>query len=349
MNFNYSKLKKNNSSYLIAEIGVNHGCSIKKAKEMIMQAKKGGADAAKFQTYKASTLTKINSKAYWNLSKERTKSQYQLFSRFDKFNKGEYRILANYCKKIKIDFLSTPFDLDAVDFLNPMVPLFKISSSDITNYPLLKKISKTKKPVLISTGASSINEIKNAVKIMKSGTKKIVIMHCILSYPTTDFNANLNMISDLKKEFQNYVVGYSDHTTPDKNMLNTTSAYLLGAKVIEKHFTFNKNLKGNDHYHSMDINDLKVLRNNIDKLNIILGDQKKKVIKCELKSRKFARRCIVAKKFLKKDHRIREQDLITLRPNTIGVPASEWRKVIGKKLKKNILPNKELKWEDIYI
>ena len=349
MNFNYLRLKKRNSSYIIAEIGVNHGCSIKKAKEMISLAKKGGADAAKFQTYKANTLAKINSKAYWNLSKEKTKSQHQLFSKFDKFDKEEYEILAKYCKRINIDFLSTPFDLDAVDFLNPLVPLFKISSSDITNYPLLKKISKTKKPILLSTGASSINEIREAVKIIKSGTKKIVIMHCILSYPTTDINANLNMILDLKKSFPNYVIGYSDHTTPDKNMLSTTTAYLLGAKVIEKHFTFNKKLKGNDHYHSMDVKDLKVLKSNIYKLYKILGIQKKKIINCEFKSRKFARRCIVAKKHLKKNQKIKEQDLITLRPNTNGVPASSWDKVIGKKLRNDIPPNKELRWKDIYI
>ena len=127
--------------------------------------------------------------------------------------------------------------------LRPIVPLFKVSSSDITNVPLLEKIAEMKKPVLISTGASSINEIKNAIKIIQKGTDKIVIMHCILSYPTVDENANLKMILDLKKKFPKFIIGYSDHTVPDKNMLNTSVAYMLGAKVIEKHFTHNKKLE----------------------------------------------------------------------------------------------------------
>ena len=350
MNFQFNKLKKKDIFYLIAEIGVNHECSLKSAKKLILQAKKAGASAAKFQTYKASNLAKINSKAYWNLKKEKTKSQFKLFSKYDKFNESEYKTLAKYCKKIKIDFLSTPFDLGAVDMLRPLVPLFKISSSDITNIPLLEKITKTKKPVLISTGASSINEIKNAVTIIRKGTNKIVIMHCILSYPTTDENASLKMILDLKKKFPEFVIGYSDHTAPDKNMLNTTAAYMLGAKVIEKHFTHNKKLKGNDHYHSMNAKDLKLLVSNLKRINTINGSsEKKKVLKCEFKSRKFARRCIVTRKDLIKGHKIHENDLITLRPNTIGVPASKWKKILGKKLKRNVKANKEIKWKDISI
>ena len=256
MSFQFNKLKKNNSFYLIAEIGVNHECSLKSAKKLILQAKKAGASAAKFQTYKAANLAKINSKAYWDLKEEKTKSQYKLFSKYDKFGKNEYKTLAKYCKKINIDFLSTPFDLDAVDMLRPIMPFFKIASADITNIPLLEKIAKTKKPVLLSTGASSISEIKNAVKIIQKGTNKIVIMHCILSYPTADENASLKMILDLKNKFPKFIIGYSDHTVPDKNMLNATAAYTMGAKVIEKHFTHNKKLKGNDHYHSMNVKDL---------------------------------------------------------------------------------------------
>ena len=167
MKFNYNKILKENKPYIIAEIGVNHECSIKKAKKLILLSKKGGADAAKFQTYKASKLAMINSKAYWNTKKEKTKSQYELFSKFDKFDYKDYVNLARYCKTIKIDFLSTPFDTDAVDMLSPLVSAFKISSSDITNYPLIKKISNTKKPVIISTGASTLEEIKNTVRILK--------------------------------------------------------------------------------------------------------------------------------------------------------------------------------------
>ena len=173
MIFNYNKIKKNKTSYIIAEIGVNHDCSLKKAKKLILLAKKGGAHAAKFQSYKAEKIVKKNSKAYWDLKKEKTKSQYELFSKLDKFEPIDYKKLSLFCKNKKIDFLSTPFDLDSVKFLKPLVPLFKISSSDITNIPLLREIAKTKKPTILSTGASNISEIKKAIKILNKGNKKL--------------------------------------------------------------------------------------------------------------------------------------------------------------------------------
>lgn len=347
MIFNYKSIQKNNTTYIIAEIGVNHECSIKTAKKLILLAKKGGADAAKFQTYKAEKIVKKNSRAYWDLRKEKTKSQFKLFSKLDKFQPKDYRNLASYCKKLKIDFLSTPFDLDSVSFLNPLVSLFKISSSDITNIPLIKKIANCRKPIILSTGASNLEEIKSAIKILKKGTKKIIIMHCILNYPTEDCNANLSMISDLKKNFPQYIIGYSDHTLPNSNMSNLTTAYLLGAKVIEKHFTHNKKLKGNDHYHSMDTKDLKNLSKNIKHINTVLGSiGKKKFIRSEIKSRKFARRSIVVKKDLKKNHRITESDIIALRPN-IGIPVENWNKVVGKRTKRTLKKNKTLAMKDL--
>lgn len=347
MIFNYKSIQKNNTKYIIAEIGVNHECSIKTAKKLILLAKKGGADAAKFQTYKAEKIVKKNSKAYWDLRKEKTNSQFKLFSKLDKFQPKDYRNLASYCKKLKIDFLSTPFDLDSVSFLNPLVSLFKISSSDITNIPLIKKIANCRKPIILSTGASNLEEIKSAIKILKKGTKKIIIMHCILNYPTEDWNANLSMISDLKKNFPQYIIGYSDHTLPNSNMSNLTTAYLLGAKVIEKHFTHNKKLKGNDHYHSMDTRDLKNLSKNIKHINTVLGSiGKKKFIRSEIKSRKFARRSIVVKRDLKKNHRITESDIIALRPN-IGIPVENWNKVVGKRTKRTLKKNKTLAMKDL--
>ena len=171
-------------------------------------------------------------------------------------NLQAHQELMSYCKMRKILFLSTPFDLESVSFLNPLVPLFKISSSDITNIPLIKKIAKCRKPIILSTGASNIEEIKSAIKILKKGTKKIVIMHCILNYPTKDWNANLSMIADLKKNFPQYIIGYSDHTLPSKEMKNLTTAYILGARVIEKHFTINKKMFGPDHRMSVSPSEL---------------------------------------------------------------------------------------------
>ena len=159
-------------------------------------------------------------------------------------------------------------------------------------------------------------------------------MHCILSYPSSDSDANLNMIKDLKRVFPNYVIGYSDHTLPDSQMVNLTTSFLLGAKVIEKHFTNNKNLKGNDHYHAMDLKDLQIVSQNLKRVVLIQGkSNKKQVLKCEKKSRKFARRSIVVQKEIKKDKIITPKDIIALRPSD-GISVKHWHKIIGKKLKK---------------
>ena len=335
MNFNYNKIKKNNLPYIIAEIGVNHECSGATAKRLIWLAKKGGAHATKFQTYTAEKLAKVNSRAYWDISKEKTKSQFELFSKLDKIKPKDYRRLARFCRKNKIDFLSTPFDLDSVKMLKPLVPAFKISSSDITNYPLLEKISKTKKPSIISTGASTLDEIRNAVKILKKGSNKIVIMHCILNYPTQDKDANLSMITSLKKEFPKYIIGYSDHTLPNSEMINLTSAFILGAKVIEKHFTHNKKLKGNDHYHSMDKKDLAVFSQGIDMYVNTLGNPQKMVLEQEQLSRKNARRSLVASKDLPEGTLLELQHFEIKRP-CFGLQPKDLDWLIGRRLKKEI-------------
>ncbi|MAJ85735.1 MAG: acetylneuraminic acid synthetase [Candidatus Pelagibacter sp.] len=348
MNRFFANKKENSLPYIIAEIGVNHEGSLKKAKKLIDEAVKGGADAVKFQTYKAETLAVKKSPAYWDTSKEKTKSQYKLFKKFDKFDKNHYLQLFNYCKKKNIDFSSTPFDERSVDFLNPFLKFYKIASADINNLPLLKKVASKKKPTIISTGASDIKEISFAVNFLKkNGCKEIIIMHCILNYPTKDINANLNMLFDLKKKFPKNIIGYSDHTLPDKNMTNLVTAYLFGAKVIEKHFTDNKRKKGNDHYHSMDFRDLKVFSDIRKKIHLIGGKSKKIPIKSENISRKNARRSIVLKKDIQRNEKINSSIIITKRPGT-GITADNWYKIIGKKVKKNLKSDYILKWSDIY-
>ena len=189
---------------------MNHECSLKKAKKLISQAKNSGAAAVKFQTYKAHTIASNDAKAYWNTNKETTLSQYDLFKKFDRFEKNDYLHLYKYCKKLKIDFLSTPFDLEAVDILKPLVKFFKISSSDITNFPLIIKIAKTNKPILLSTRIN--NRKKKTLRLIKNyNNKDVSIMHCILNYPTANKNANLSMIKSLKYISKN-LIGYSDHT-----------------------------------------------------------------------------------------------------------------------------------------
>ena len=189
--------------YFIAEIGVNYENNLKRAKKIIKLAKDGGADAVKFQSYKAEKIACKESPYYWDLKEVPVKSQYELFKKFDKFGFKEFKILKKYCDKIKIDFLSTPFDLDAVDYLDKLVPFFKIASADINNYPLIEKICSKNKPIVLSTGASDINEIKKTVKFINKKNKniKLIILHCVLSYPTKNQDAHLEWINYLKKSF----------------------------------------------------------------------------------------------------------------------------------------------------
>ena len=336
---NNTIITENSIPYIIAEIGVNHEGSLDTAKLLIDQAVEGGASAVKFQTYKADKIVVQDSPYYWDLSEEPTKSQFDLFKKYDVFNYDDYQNLALYAKSKSIDFISTPFDVDAVDFLDNIVEYFKISSSDITNVPLLRRIASKGKPIVLSTGSANLEEVKNAVNIILdiNSSIQLSLLHCVLNYPTLNTNANLNYIGMLKKHFPNLIVGYSDHTLPDINMHICVSSYLLGARIIEKHFTHNKKLKGNDHYHSMDVSDLKVLVKNLKYYSEILGSENKKIIlNSEKLARKNARRSIYAKSKIKKGEYFTENNLITKRPIK-GIPASEWDSVIGKKSKKDLI------------
>ncbi len=338
--FNYTK------PYIIAEAGVNHECSMQKALKLIKKAKQGGADAIKFQTYKADSLASKFSPAYWDLKKEKTKNQNELFKKYDKFDEKDYKKLKKFCDKIKIEFLSTPFDNKSAKFLSKLVKCFKISSSDITNKPFIKYICRFKKPIILSTGASNIFEIKRAVKWIEEENVKVAILHCILNYPTDDKNANLNMINSLIKNFPKNIVGYSDHTLPN-DMFNLLVATTLGAKIIEKHFTLDKKLKGNDHYHSMDNKDLLNFDKTLKRLQSVLGDKKEKnFLLSEKKSRENARRSIVVNSDLKKGQILKKSDLSFKRPGT-GVPPFLFNKVLRKKLKKNILKDQILTFKHI--
>ena len=334
--------------YIIAEIGVNHSGSITLAKKLIELAKEGGAHAAKFQSYKAHKIASKQSPSYWDTSKETTKSQYELFKKYDKFNENEYKILAEHCSKFNIDFLSTPFDDEAIEFLNPLVPFFKIASADLTNLPFLEKIASKGKKIVLSTGASNLDEIDLAIKTIKrSGNNDIALLHCILNYPTDNQNANLNMIKGLIKKYPNYLIGYSDHTIPDKRMTCLTTAYLLGARIIEKHFTHDKTLKGNDHYHAMDVEDLKNFTKIIGEINVLKGNTEiKKAIETEKISRINARRSIVTRKPLPENHILRKEDLTYKRPGT-GISPKEWDKVIGMKTVCDLEEDHILDWSNI--
>ncbi len=334
--------------YVIAEIGVNHEGSLSLAKELIYQAKEGGADAAKFQSYKASKIASKNAMSYWDTSLERTKNQYELFKKYDKFNPSDYEKLKEYSDELKIDFLSTPFDHEAVNFLDELVPFFKVASADITNIPMLELIAKKKKPIILSTGASDIKEINLAIDTLKqSECEEIVLLHCILNYPTENHNANLKMIKHLSDMYKEFFIGYSDHTLPDKHMNTLVYAYLLGAIVIEKHFTNDKTKQGNDHYHAMDKYDLKNFINRISEIKELIGESiTKEPIEGEEISRKNARRSLVLSHSLKKNHLLIEEDILCKRPGT-GISPINIKDVIGKKLTRNLEEDHILEWNDI--
>ena len=339
---------QNDQPYVIAEIGVNHEGSLATAKLLIESAKRGGANAAKFQTYKAGLIASKFSPSYWDTTKEPTTSQYELFTKYDAFGEAEYKELAMHCKNHDIEFVSTPFDLGAVDMLDPLVRYFKIASADITNPPLLKKVAATGKPVILSTGASNIAEIDAALVILRSaGAKEICLMHCILNYPTRNENAHLGMLVDLRNRYPELLLGYSDHTLPNEQMTSLISAHLLGAVVLEKHFTLDKTLPGNDHYHAMDEKDLARFQVSVKQVHELLGSSRSKApIATEEISRLNARRSIVLSRDLKTGHRITEQDLVAKRPGT-GISPMNWDDVLGKKLTRDLPEDHILIWDDL--
>lgn len=320
--------------YIIAEVGVNHEGSMKTAKRLVDEAKEGGAHAVKFQSYKAETLASKHSPAYWDTTKEPTESQFELFKKHDSFWKDEMQELKDYCNIVGIEFMSTPFDVESAEFLNDMMDVFKISSSDITNKPFIEYICSFGKPIILSTGASDLEEVQDAVNWIKPFNVPLALLHCVLNYPTPDKNANLGMIAGLRKEFPDNIIGYSDHTLP-KEMKLCEMATMLGAVIIEKHFTHDKSLPGNDHYHAMDKEDLKKFKANLETTFEILGGFKIEALDDEGKSRMNARRSLVALKDIPKGKIIEKSDLTFKRP-AHGISPKYIDEVVGKAAKDDI-------------
>ena len=344
-----------NKPYVIAEMGVNFydtarvlGISpLDAAKLYIDRAAEVGIDCAKFQSYKANTIVSKNSPAYWDTTKEPTKTQYELFLKHDSFGEEEYRELANYTHDKGMDFTSTPFDYASADFLYDMVDFYKISSSDFSNLPFIRHIASKGKPVYISAGASYLSEVEEVIRLLKnSGCSDIVLLHCVLSYPTDPENANLRVISTLKNIFKDIRIGFSDHVAPDDNMMTLATAYLLGADVMEKHFTLDKNLPGNDHYHSGDPDDFKKAIANFNWIRQILGSGEKTVLDCERIPRREARRSLVVTRDMKAGEIISEHDLMPKRPGT-GISPRFTDIVIGRVVKSDLKEDTILTWDKV--
>ena len=342
-----------NKPYVIAEAGVNFYDTAKlrgvtpleEAMHYVDKAKEAGIDAIKFQSYKANTIASKNSPAYWDTTKETTQSQYELFTKFDSFGEEEYRALYEHCKKVGIDFMSTPFDYASADYLDDMVNIYKISSSDLSNLPFITHIAKKGKPIYLSVGASYLSEVEQAVRtIRETGNNQIALLHCVLSYPCKNEDANLRIISTLKRIFPDITIGYSDHTLPDDTMTILTTAYLLGAEIIEKHFTLDKSLPGNDHYHAGDPEDFRKAISNFRLVNTVLGQSEKTVLPCELIPRREARRSLVLTRDMKKGEVITETDLIAKRPGT-GISPTYQNIVIGRALLQDCPEDTVLTWD----
>ncbi|MBM77128.1 MAG: acetylneuraminic acid synthetase [Crocinitomicaceae bacterium] len=342
---NNKNILLNSKPYVIAEAGVNHEGSIDLAKRLIDEASEGGAQAIKFQTYKADTIASKDSPYYWDLSKEPTRSQHELFKKYDKFWKKEFEQLAKYCETANIEFMSTPFDVESAKFLNDLMPVFKISSSDITNLPFIEFMCDFNKPIILSTGASYLWEIQQTVELIEKKGNELCLMHCVLNYPTPNEHANIAMIKDISNNFPKAVTGYSDHTLPE-SMDTCLYAWILGAKIIEKHFTHDKSLPGNDHYHAMDKEDLKLFWKKVKHAEVLLGQEKITSLPSEEPARKNARRSLVASCDISAGTKIDYNHLTWKRP-AHGISPREINNVIGKKALFDIKEDDILKWKNI--
>lgn len=330
--------------YIIAEIGSNFDRSLSKAKKLIRLAKESGADAAKFQTFMTEKILSKN-----GFEKKSTFQKRWKKSVWDVYREAElplswHKQLNQYSKKIGIDFLSAPYYFDAVDELIKInVPAIKVGSGEITNLEFLKYIGKTKKPILLSTGASTLKEVKEAVKTIKAtGNKKIILMHTITQYPSPIQDANLKVLETFIQKFR-LNVGYSDHSPGDLVVLASVA---LGGCVIEKHFTDDPKLKGPDHPHSMDPHSFKKMVDRIRILEKAMGDGLKKLEPSERETAIIQRRGIWTITNIKKGTKFSAKNIKPLRPMS-GLSASKYGYLLKLKAKRNFMPYEPIKEGDL--
>lgn len=324
-----------NKIFIIAEAGVNHNGSIDLAFKLIDTAKEAGSDAIKFQSFRAEKLvTKVAEKAeYQKMMTDSSESQFEMIKKLE-LTVDDHIKLIEYCKKTGIMFLSSPFDLDSIDLLNELgLEIFKIPSGEIINLPYLRKIGKLNKNVILSTGMSDLGEIEDAIDILtESGTdiNKITILHCNTEYPTPFEDVNLKAMLTIKKSF-GAKVGYSDHT---QGIEVPIAAVALGAEVIEKHFTLDRNMEGPDHKASLEPNELKQMVFSIKNIEKALGNGIKKPSSSELKNIPIARKSLIALKDIKQGEIFTDENVGIKRPGN-GITPMRWEEVIGKKAVKD--------------
>lgn len=334
-------------AYIIAEAGVNHECDMDVALRMIDEAAENGADAIKFQTYRADTLTTRWAPRYWDHPEE-SGTQYAIYQNADDFWREDYEKLFSHAEAVGIEWLTTPFDLDAVKWLGEMgMAAWKIASADLTNWPLIRAAAEHGRPMILSTGGATLGETRAAVEMVReTGNDQIVLLHCILAYPTPTEQMHLRRIPRLQREFPDVVVGLSCHSVPDQCVTVPTAAVTLGAKVIEKHFTLDVSRPGEDHYLSVDPVHLRRMVENIRIVEAALGDEEMTILPCEEPARKYARRSIVAAADIPAGTVIAREHLIMKRPGT-GVPPTEMEKMLGRTTVREIAEDQLVTWEDV--
>lgn len=335
VSLNSRNILKMSKVFIIAEAGVNHNGSLKLAKKMIDKAKEACADAIKFQTFKAESLVSKNSPkaAYQLKNTDKSESHFEMIKRLE-LNRDSHIELIEYCKRKKIIFLSSPFDLESIDLLNELgQEIFKIPSGEVTNLPYLRKIGSFEKKIIMSTGMSYLKEIKEAIKVLVcSGTKKqdITVLHCNVEYPADYRDANLNAILTMKDEL-GVSVGFSDHSLGIELSL---AAVALGAFVIEKHFTLDKNMDGPDHKASIEPPEFSMMVAAIRHIESALGDGVKKPRGKELRNIDIVRKSIVASRGIKKGETFSAANITVKRPGT-GINPMKWDKIVGRRAKKD--------------
>lgn len=333
-----------NRCFIIAEAGVNHNGDINIAKKLVDKAKEAGVDAIKFQTFRAENLvTKEAPKAEYQKETTGDGSQFEMLKKLA-LSLEDHIILKKYCEEKGIMFISTPFDYESVDLLEKTgVSLYKVSSGDLTNLPLLSYIANKNKPIILSTGMANLGEVEEAVEtISKAGNDRIILLHCTSNYPTAYEDVNLRAMLTMKEAFK-LPVGYSDHTIGIEIPI---AAVALGAKVIEKHFTLDRNMKGPDHRASIEPDELKIMVRSIRNIELAMGDGIKRCNKSEENIRKVARKSIVAGRDISKDEVITINNISFKRPE-FGLKPKYVDLVVGKKARRNIKVNEFITFNDV--
>lgn len=322
-----------NRVFIIAEAGVNHNGDINIARRMVDEAVKAGADAVKFQTFKAESLVCKNaSKAEYQLgTTDKNETQFEMLKKLELTDEMHIQLM-DYCRAKNIMFLSTPFDIGSLYYLvDHGLDIIKLPSGEITNYPLLREAGKTKKKIILSSGMSTLEETGSAVQIlMENGCRDLIVLHCNTEYPTPYQDVNLQAMVTMKEKL-GVKVGYSDHT---QGIEVAVAAAALGAEVIEKHFTLDRNMDGPDHKASLEPGELCEMVKAIRNIELALGDGKKRPSDSEKKNINIVRKSIVARCDIKAGSRFSENSLTTKRPGT-GISPMEWEKVIGQTAKRD--------------